>query len=311
MSISVIVVTIGAKDYLRSCLNSLLMQTHHPFEIIVIDNSLNPNLISEISTVYPSVKFYASKDNLFYAAGMNKGISLSKGEFILCLNDDVILEKNFILEALKGFGIDKNIGMVSGKLLRRDRKTLDSTGLFLSVWRTAKERGYSKIDLGQYERNGYIFGVSGSVAFYRRQMLEEIREGKDYFDPDFDMFYEDLDLAWRANIIGWKGYYISSAIAYHVRGGSFRPDSGIDKAIARKYLNNQLLYGLIKNRYLTILKNENVFSFFLCLMPILIYDLCAWSYVIFFRPEVIRLFVTGFLRKSAKNREVAGLKDKE
>ncbi len=298
MCISVVIVTIGAKDYLKSCLSSLLVQTCFISEIIVIDNSLNPNLISEINTVYPSVKFLASKENLFYAAGMNEGIRLSKGKFILCLNDDVILDKNFILEALKGFGINKNIGMVSGKLLRRDKKTFDSTGLFLSVWRTAKERGYGKIDLGQYEKNGYIFGVSGSVAFFRRQMLEDIKNDGDYFDSSFGMFYEDLDLAWRANVIGWKGYYISSAIAYHVRGGSFRPDSGIDKATARKYLNDQLLYDLIKNRYLTILKNETLFSFLLYFIPISIYDLCVWIHVIFFRPRVIKLFFNRKVKKS-------------
>jgi GT2 family glycosyltransferase len=290
MSVSVIIVTIGAKNYLKSCLNSLFAQTNLPSEIIVVDNSLKPDFIPEINRLFPSVITLTGPDNLFYAAGMNQGIALSKGEFVLCLNDDIILNKNFIQEALSGFSIQENIGMVSGKLLRQDKKTLDSTGLYLSLWRTAKERGYGKLDSGQFEKNDFIFGVSGAAAFYRRKMLEEVKSRGDYFDSRFKMFYEDLDLCWRANQRGWRGYYISSAVAYHVRGGSFRPDSGIDQPIARKYLSNELHCRLIKNRYLAILKNEKLPGLFLHLVPILVYEAVAWAYVLFFHPQALKIF---------------------
>ncbi len=290
MTASVIIVTIGAKDYLRSCLDSLFVQSHPPFEIIVIDNSLKSNFIQQINDWYPSVKVFPSSKNLFYASGMNRGIGLSSGEFVLCLNDDVVLDKNFIQEGLKGFSIKKNIGMVSGKLLRQDKEILDSAGLYLSIYRAAKERGYGNLDLGQFEKNGFVFGVSGAAAFYRRQMLEKIKKHGDYFDSRFKMFYEDLDLSWRANKSGWRGYYIPRAVAYHVRGGSFRPDSGIDKAVARKFLSDQLHYALIKNRYLTIIKNETFFGLFFHIIPILIYDLCAWAYVLFMHPAILKMF---------------------
>ncbi|MDD5130584.1 MAG: glycosyltransferase family 2 protein [Candidatus Omnitrophica bacterium] len=290
MTVSVIIVSIGAKDYLKLCLNSLLKQSYPPLEIIVIDNSCRPDFFQDMHNLYPSVKFYPSPENLFYAAALNKGIGFCRGDFVLCLNDDLVLDKDFIREALKGFLVDDRVGSVSGKILRSDGKTLDSTGLFLSVWRTAKERGYSQIDRGQFNRNGFVFGASGAAAFYRREMLESIKENGEYFDSDFGMFYEDLDLSWRAHRYGWWAYYLPAALAYHVRGGSFRPDSGIGKAIARKYLNDQLHCGLIKNRYLTILKNESLPSFMLHFIPILIYDLCVWGYVILFRPKVLRLF---------------------
>jgi GT2 family glycosyltransferase len=289
MKVSAIVVTIGAKDYISFCLGSLLNQTCLPCEIIVIDNSLNPDLARKINKLYPSIKVYPSSDNLFYGASLNKGIEKSSGEFILCLNDDVVLDKNFIQEALNGFLSEDKIGLVSGKLLRADGKTLDSTGLFLTFWRTARERGYGRPDSKKFNNTGLIFGVSGAAAFYRREMLEEIKEGDAYFDPRFLMFYEDLDISWRAQKCGWRAYYIPAALIYHVRGGSFRPDSGINKAIARRYLDDQLHYELIKNRYLTILKNESRLSLFLHLIPILIYDFCAWVYVLFFRPKVAKL----------------------
>lgn len=297
MTVSVIIVSVGAKDYIKLCLDSLLKQSHLPSEIIVIDNSSRANCAQEITKLYPGVKLYSGPENLFYAAALNKGISLSEGEFVLCLNDDVVLDREFIREALKGFLINKQIGSVSGKILRADGKILDSTGLFISVWRTPKERGYGRRDSGQFNKNGFIFGVSGAAAFYRREMLVSIMERGDYFDSDFRMFYEDLDISWRAQRYGWLAYYISTALIYHVRGGSFRPDSGINKSIARKYLNDQLLCDLIKNRYLTILKNEAFFSCLAHLIPMLIYDLCAWSYVVFFRPKVIKLCFSRFFTK--------------
>lgn len=301
MTVSVVIVTVGAKDYLKSCLDSIFSQNYPAAEIIVIDNSLKPGFIQEIKAFYPSVEVFSATENLFFAQGMNQGINLSRHEFVLCLNDDTILDKDFIQEALKGFRLDRKIGLVSGKILRWDKKTLDSTGLFLSLWRTAKERGYGQPDSGQCEKSGFIFGVSGAVAFYRRQMLEDIKKNGDYFDSRFKMFYEDLDLAWRANKRLWRGYYISSAVAYHLRGGSFRPDYGIGKAIARKYLDDQLHYCLIKNRYLTILKNETFFSLILHFIPILAYDLCVWAYVLIFAPGTARLFLCRFLAKLNKN----------
>jgi GT2 family glycosyltransferase len=298
--VSIIIVTIGARDYLWRCLDSVKTQSYANLEIIVIDNSLDADFSAKIRQSFTFVKLYSSPQNLYYGVSLNKGISLSQGEFILCLNDDVILDKEFIQEALKGFLIKNNIGSVSGKILRGGGKILDSTGLFLSVWRTAKERGYGQPDLGQFDKSGFIFGVSGSAAFYRKKMLEAVKKKGEYFDADFRMFYEDLDIAWRAQKCGWLAYYLPTALIYHVRGGSFRPDSGLGKPIARKYLNDQLHCDLIKNRYLAILKNETFFSFLLHLIPILIYDLCAWAYVIIFCPRVLKEFFT-WLGNTFKN----------
>src|SRR3989338_5914716 len=115
--VSVVIVTFGIKDYLNPCLDSVEGQTFPPTEIIVVDNSLSPNFSQEAKERHPNVKICPSQKNLFYCAALNKGIEMGKGDFILCLNDDVILERGFIGEALKGFSIDERIGMVSGKIL--------------------------------------------------------------------------------------------------------------------------------------------------------------------------------------------------
>lgn len=303
--ISIIIVTVGENNYLETCLKSIKTQTHSKCEIIVIDNSFNQGLKQRVCKDFPDIEFYSSPKNLFYCSALNKGIKMSKGEFILCLNDDVVLDKKFIEEALRGFFIDTKVGMVSGKILRSDGETIDSTGLFLSFFRTAKERGYQDKDNGQFEKQEYIFGVNGAVAFYCKKMLEDIREDYDYFDSDFHFFYEDLDVAWRAKRRGWKGYYVPKAIAYHIRGGTARFSSGIDKPYARKYLNNELHIDLIKNRYITIIKNESILGLLLHLLAIILYDFIMWSYIILFRPQLIKSFLLnlGYLKDALKKRK--------
>jgi GT2 family glycosyltransferase len=303
--VSIIIVTAGRNNYLERCLKSLELQTYPDFEIIVIDNSSNRDFVNKTLSLYPGIKLYSSPKNLFYCAAVNKGIEMSGGEFILCLNDDAFLEKDFIEQALRGFRIGGSVGLVSGKILRTDKETLDSTGLSLSFFRTAKERGYGVTDRGQFEKEGHIFGVNGAVAFYRKEMLEDIKEGKDYLDADFRFFYEDLDIAWRANRRGWKGYYIPSAIAYHARGCTARPAKGIGKPYSRRFLSDELHADLIKNRYITMLKNESLPDFLLHLPGIALYDCVAWGYCLLFKPQMIKFFIYNlkYLEAAIKKRE--------
>ena len=281
--INVIVVTQKKGNYLSLCLDSISAQTYSNLTVSVIDNS---------------------QENLFYCQALNKGIAQGAAEFVLCLNDDVILEPAFIKEALKGFALNGNIGLVSGKILRTDRKTLDSTGLFLTYWRTAKERGYGNLDKGQFDKPQYIFGVNGAVAFYRRQMLEETKVNSEYFDHNFRIFYEDLDISWRAHRRGWKGYYVPLAVAYHVRGGTVRKERGINKKHARKYISDELYVDLIKNRYLTIIRNEAFISFILFSPFMLAYDLLAWIHILVSRPRLLKkiFFIISLLIPEFKKR---------
>ena len=286
--VSIIVITKGKNNYLASCLNSLKEQDYPQTEVIVVDNSLKPYFAREISRDYPKIRLYSGAQSLSYCESMNMGLRMCNGDFVLSLNDDVILGKQFIGEALRGFDLGSRVAMVSGKILRFDAKTIDSTGLYLSVWRTAAERGYGQLDTGQFEKEEYIFGVNGAVAFYRRKMLEQLKIGPEYFDSDFRFFYEDLDIAWRAQNFGWKGYYIPTAAAYHVRGATSRGENGINKRFARRYLNDELQFDLLKNRYLVIIKNESFRGFISHLPFILTYEICSWFYVIFSRPKLIK-----------------------
>lgn len=286
--ISIIIVSSGTKQLLKSCLDSVKAQTFPNIETTVIDNSLNEEFGRGFSVAYPDIKLYAGKRSLSYCGALNKGIEQSRGDFILCLNDDVTLGEDFVKEALAGFDVEDKIGMVSGKILRSNGKTIDSVELFLSLCRSVNERGYGAEDTGQFERKRYIFGVNGAAAFYRRAMLDEVKLNSEYFDSDFRFFYEDLDIAWRAQNLGWKGFYMPTAVAFHIRGATTRQGKGMNKGLARRFLNDELHFDLVKNRYLAIIKNEYLWSFLLHLPFVLLYDIFAWGFILFFRRRLLK-----------------------
>jgi len=305
--VSIIVVAAGRGSYIKNCLDSLARQNYPFLDTIVVDNSLNPDIKQLITRSYPHIRLFVQEKNIFYAAALNIGIEQAKGDYILCLNDDVTLDEFFVEKALRGFSVNERIGMVSGKILRSDRVTIDSAGLFLSAWRTPRERGYGNKDRGQFDKERFIFGVNGAAAFYRRKMLEEIKEEGNYFDTDFCMFYEDLDIAWRSQRRGWKGYYIPEALVYHLRGGSVRPDNA-DKPFARLYINDTLQLHLLKNRYLAIIKNDSPLKLLIRSPLVLSYELFIWAYIIIFRPGLIKLFMMSrvFFKNALKRRFSVG-----
>jgi len=278
--ISVIIVNYNREDFLKKCLDSVRGQSFKDIEIIVVDNASSDNSVGIIGAHYPEVELIHNMKNLFFCKAQNQGIDASKGSFILSLNSDCFLERDYLKEVMSSIGLDTKVGMVSGKILRMDKKTIDSTGLFLARNRKPAERGYGKKDRGQYEKPGHVFGVSGACAFFRRSMLMDIKDKNGYFDQDFDMYYEDLDLCWRAHKKGWKAYYNPKAIAHHVRGGTAVSHKG-KTSLMLPYLPDELKKIYIRNRYRCIRKNDSLISFLINLPFILFYEIKLWCYLIF------------------------------
>ena len=148
--------------------------------------------------------------------------------------------------------------MATGKLLRFDRRTLDSAGQSLARSRQPVDRGYSRPDDGRFDREQRVFGVCGAAALYRREMLEQLRDDHGIFDERYFAFYEDLDLAWRAQRRGWQAHYRPQAVGYHARGASGRDAGLAGRWAAMLRRPAEIRYHVVKNRYLTILKNDTL-----------------------------------------------------
>lgn len=276
--ISVIIVNYNRKDLLKKCLDSVYHQSLKDTEVIVVDNGSTDDSVQMVKSFYPDARLIENSKNLLFCKAQNQGIESAKGDFILSLNSDCFLDRIYLKEALSACSLDTRIGMVSGKLLRPDKNTIDSTGLFLGRNRKVVERGYGQKDKGQYDNPGYVFGVSGACAFFRKKMLEGIRDGNGYFDERFGMYYEDLDLCWRAQKKAWKAYYDPKALAYHVRGATATNGDG-KRGSSFPRLSRELKKRYINNRHMCIRKNDSMWGIIINLPFILLYEIKMLVYL--------------------------------
>ncbi len=260
--VSVIIVNWnGARD-LPACLTALQQQTYTPLEIIIVENASTDKSRQVIddycvqAAPRPNVRVMYNQQNVGFCRGNNQGIRAAGGEFVLLLNADVVVEPPFIAQLVALMQADSGVGIALGKLLKGDDPSLlDSTGIAIRKTRRAVDRGQGEPDRGQYDRVEEVFGASGAACLYRRTMLDAIKysaaalgtAADEYLDELFFAYKEDIDLAWRARLAGWKCVYTPAAGGRHYRQWG----AGNRRAIPRWIRRHSL-----KNRYLMLFKNE-------------------------------------------------------
>lgn len=256
--ISVLIVNYNGVSHLERCLTSLARQGYPRFETIVVDNASTDGSADWVAEHFPQVHLICSERNLGFAAGNNLGIREARGELIATLNTDTEVDPEY-LEMLSAPMVDGQIGMCAPLMLEMDRRGIvDAAGL------TVDSLGFAwNVGAGEEARNftiqRLVFGACAGAALYRRAMLEALGS----FDEDYFAYYEDADLAWRAQRSGWKGVFVPGARVYHLHGGSFGKTSP------------QKSFLLARNRWWTLIKNYPLSAFVLYLPAILGADTLA------------------------------------
>jgi GT2 family glycosyltransferase len=248
-------VTIGlvtwnsARD-LPACLEAIRAQRHQPIELLVGDNASDDGTrrLLEAGTAPGERRYFSA--NLGFSAAHNALIRESRGTYYLTLNPDVVMEGGFVGALAEALDAAPQAGSATGKLLRRDAPgVIDSTGIVMQRSQRHLDRGAGEVDRGQFDAPGLVFGVSGAAGCYRREMLDDVGVGGEFFDEDFFAYREDADLAWRAQLLGWDAIYVPSAVATHVRRVTPERRSALPAEINR--------YG-VRNRFLLRLKNQTL-----------------------------------------------------
>jgi GT2 family glycosyltransferase len=198
-------------------------------------------------------RIHYNDENIGFAAAQNQAIGLAGGEWVLTLNPDVLLLKNFIQALTDAGQVDPKVGSVCGKLLTirasfdlPDKQLVDSTGIYFTPMLRHLDRGSQEVDNGHYLNFEYVFGATAAAALYRRQMIDDILVFGEFFDPDFFVYREDADVAWRAQLMGWRCMYTPLARGYHVR--NVLPGN-------RRALPPGINMHSVKNRFLMRIKN--------------------------------------------------------
>ena len=254
--VAITIVTYNSAEWIEQCLRHLLDQDYRRKEIIIVDNASTDRSADIVRKFGDSVRAIYNSQNVGFAAGQNQAIAQSQAEWVLTLNPDVRLSPNFVSTLVGAGESDSSIGSVCGKLLTMNsdfavpaHPLFDSTGIYMTANLRHFDRGSRVPDQGQYDRSEYVFGGTGAACLYRRGMIDDVSIGGEFFDSDFFAYREDADVAWRAQLLGWKCLYHPQAVAWHVR--SVLPSN-------RKSLPALVNMHSVKNRWLLRIKNTTL-----------------------------------------------------
>ena len=250
-SVSVGIVTYKSAPHLARCLDSLAAQTLAPREVVCVDNASGDGSADLFSARCLDGRLIRNDRNVGYARGQNQAIRAASADLHLALNPDVVLDSRFLERIVAALESDAAAGWACGKVLFMEADgaptdRLYSTGHLISKLRVCANRGHGERDLGQYDRPERVFGANGAACLYRRRMLEEIAFRGEFLDESFFMYWDDVDLDWRANLAGWRCLYVPDARAWHVSKAS---SEGWPRRLVVEWR---------RNRILAILKNDDL-----------------------------------------------------
>lgn len=271
---SIIIVNWNGRQYLERCLSAVASQTYSSYETILVDNASCDGSIELARRIYPDIRIVENERNRGFAAGNNDGIRIAQGEYIVTLNNDAIPKQNWLAELVAVADADDSVGMVASKMLFYDwPDIINSTGISLDLAAIAWDRLGGKPAECSETVPVEIFGPCAGAALYKKRMLDDIG----LFDEDFFMYLEDVDLAWRARLRGWRCIYAPMAEVLHVHSAS---------SIEGSCFKNRLLG---RNKVWVVIKNYPNPHLLVFLPIILFYDMISLPYSVLVRGNVAAL----------------------
>lgn len=235
---SIIIVNWNGRHWLEQCLPALNAQTFRDYEVIVVDNGSTDGSAAWLAQAWPAVRVMALPENVGFAAGNNVGIRAAGGRYVITLNNDTRVAPHW-LAALVQAAEAPGVGMVASKMVQwQHPEKLDSAGIEVDWAGVAWNRGWGE-PAETATAPADIFGPCAGAALYRRDMLD----GIGLFDESFFIFYEDADLAWRAQRAGWRCRYAPDALVHHWHSA------------AMTAIPDRKLFLLARNRLWCTLKN--------------------------------------------------------
>lgn len=211
---SIIIPNYNGKHLLAACLPALRRQTWpaERFETIVVDDASSDGSAAFLAENFPEVQVVALQRNSGFIAACNAGVQAARGQVLVLLNNDTEAEAGWLEALVSALLVHSDAGSAASKLLLFDqRDRLHTAGDMMGVDGIPRNRGVWQPDDGHYDGQRWVFGVCGGAAAYRRDAWQQAGG----FDPTLFMYLEDVDLAWRLQLLGWRALYVPEARVYH------------------------------------------------------------------------------------------------
>lgn len=219
--IAFIIVTWNNEEIISGCLDSIQAQIDVDFDVYVLDNA-SADATVDVVRQYPQVHVVESRENTGFAQGNNilirKALEDPEVGWLALINSDATLDPAWA-KMLTGFAEGRsNIAALQGLTLDYfNHEIVDSQHIFVSGNLQGIQYGYGhKTDFTSYYPRK-VFGVNAAAAMFSREFVENQPDPDSYFfDERFYMYYEDIDVAFRALVAGWDSYFVPAALAYHM-----------------------------------------------------------------------------------------------
>ncbi len=213
--ITVIIPNYNGKEYIRQCLDSLKEQDFADFDVTVVDNCSADGSADIVETEYSQVNLIRLDQNYGFSRAANEGLKASKAPFALLLNSDTKAEKGFVGALYKAVSADDTIFSAAAKMLQMKRPDrIDGAGdLYCALgWAFARGKGKKST---RYSSACDVFAACAGAAIYRKKLLDETG----WFDEFHFAYLEDVDIGYRARIMGYRNVYVPDAVVYHMGSG--------------------------------------------------------------------------------------------
>jgi GT2 family glycosyltransferase len=264
--VSVIIVNWNGRQFLAPCIASLQAQTYHDFDIVLVDNGSVDGSTALVREEFPFVTLIENKYNVGFATANNQAIRATEAEFVATLNNDTQVEPGWLEALVSAMDQAPDVGMCASKMIFAAKPGLiNSAGICLDRAAIAWDRLGGEQDTGANGQPSHVFGASAGAALYRRRMLDQIG----LFDEAFFAYLEDVDLAWRAQLAGWRALYVPGARLAHAHSAT---------AIEGSPFKRRLLG---RNKVWMVIKNYPMPALLRYLPAILAYDGMALLYALF------------------------------
>ena len=205
--VSVIIVNYNGRTYLEKCLKSLMNINYSNFEVILVDNNSKDDSVEFVRKLYPTITIKKLEKNFGFAKPNNMGVKISKGDYVLFLNNDTEPDPNFLKELMNVIKENSEIVICQSLLLKSDG-SVDSGGDYVDVY----GRAYSLHTAPNTTKP--ILSARGASMLIKKDVFWELGG----FDENFVTSFEDVDIGWRAWIIGYKAVIVPKSIVYHYSG---------------------------------------------------------------------------------------------
>ncbi len=235
---SVIVPNYNGRRFLPGLLQALEEQTFQDFEVILADDASTDDSVAFVEARYPWVRVVMNRRNQGFVATANLAADLARGRVLVLLNNDTEPEPGWLAELAQAVCTHPDAAIIASKiLLFDDRQRLHTAGDALGADGIPRNRGVWEEDRGQYDQDEEVFSGCGGGMAVRREVWQALGG----FDEDFWMYLDDVDLAFRARLMGWRVVFAPAARLYHHLSGS-----GGD-TLSSYYVGRNTIWTLVKN----------------------------------------------------------------